>query len=301
MIKNTKNEVLIEYYASLIFEVKLKTMKTILLTAVFLLMPFSLIAQQTDLKTGGNYYFDFLSKSELDSLAVDIVDSEFDFNQAKNYLNGTDYKITIKKIVGNRVYFTFWNFLAANDNIDEVINGSSSLSQKSQTNKDSNGTRATYILPVEVFKQSTKPYYNRVVWRVGAFTVPFKLRLEKFAFDSNVNLGVNLGAKIRFSRKVKSSYALEPILGISLASIKLDGENSTAFESTTLSAFSSNLGVLMHLTESINMGLTCGLDFLSNNDQQKYRWIHNGKPWLGIGINVALGNNDEIDGKVSSN
>ncbi|WP_332027550.1 hypothetical protein [Kaistella sp.] len=275
-------------------------MKRILLT-IFFPFSFFVFGQQTDLKTGGNYYFDFMSKSELDSLEADVIDSNFSLTHAKEFLNGTDYKLTIKKIVGNKVYFTYWQFVEANTNHDSIINGSSNVRPKSLTNKDSKGTRVTYTLPVEIFKEATMPYYNRVVWRVGAFTIPFKLRFDGFAFDPNVNLGVNVGAKIRWNRKLKSGFALEPIFGISLSSIKLDNENSTTLESTTLSAFSTNIGVLTHVSESINIGITCGLDNLSNNDQKKYKWIHNAKPWLGVGINLAFGNNAENDGRENGN
>lgn len=145
------------------------------------------------------------------------------------------------------------------------------------------------------------PLYDKIEWRVGGYTVPFKLRFGEFNFDSNVNIGTNLGAKIRYNREVENGFAFEPIIGFGLASIKMDDTNSKALTATNISAFTLNTGVLFHINSSINLGLTWGYDWISHNDQINYNWKHNGKGWLGIGINVAFTKEDKNEQKSNKN
>ena len=138
-------------------------------------------------------------------------------------------------------------------------------------------------------------------YRVGVFTVPYKLRLSSFSFDANVNLGANLGVKFRWNRRIENGFSFEPIFGVGLASIKLDKDNSLSTEPTNVSAFTINTGVLLHLTSLINVGLTYGFDNISQNDQNNYKWKYQGKGWLGIGINVSFGNQGSNTGNSQGN
>ncbi|WP_449400866.1 hypothetical protein [Chryseobacterium wanjuense] len=160
--------------------------------------------------------------------------------------------------------------------------------------------RRTYSLSTEEFRNITEPVYNRIEWRFGVYTVPFKLRFGGFSFDANVNLGTNIGAKIRMNREVEKGFALEPIFGFGIASIKLDTSNSSTSSGTNVSAFTINTGVLIHITSAINVGITYGFDNISKNDQDLYQWKYNGKGWLGLGINVSLNNQSDNTGDARS-
>ena len=255
-------------------------MRTIILPILLLICSIGW-GQQTDkeLIEKGNYYFEYVSVQEASTLEViSDLDKSFNLKSIKEEVNGSKYRITVLRTDDNLVHFVFWRF--EDDKINKKINNA----------PPHHDSRIIYTLSKDEFKKSTKPLYNRVEWRVGIFTVPFKLRFKDFNFDANVNIGTNIGAKIRFNREMQNGFSVEPILGIGLASIKLDDSNSTTGSATNVSAFSINTGLLFHITEEINLGLTYGFDNISSTDQNKYNWKHNGRGWLGIGINLAFSN-----------
>jgi len=277
-----------------------------LTTLIFLFLGIGIIqAQDMEIKKKGNYYFDYL---QIDS--IENNSSLFTTNKAEvlKLLVGTSYIVNVKQIKKNRVYFVFGKFTKAdlNNKINKLIFSTtkrdtsipkSNNSPRNENNIDqSPDTRTIYSLPLEVFRESTSPYYNRIEYRVGVYTVPFKLRFSSFSFDANVNLGTNLGAKIRINRRVENGFALEPIFGFGLSSIKLDETNSTKTEPTNISAFTLNTGVLIHITNNINVGLTYGIDNISQSDQNNYNWKYQNKGWLGLGINIAFNNQSNNTG-----
>lgn len=278
---------------------------------------------QEEIRVDGNYYLNYPSKENLNSFK-----NETDLNQKaalsgiQSEIEGSKFRIKVISITNGNVNFIFGNF-DKKTNLQEKINNqfpienikSNSIKKleeifanhqndeglknligeiSNNSSKVIDGKKTVYSLPLDNFKLSTKPLYNRVDWRVGVYTVPFKLRFGDFNFDANVNLGANIGGKFRWNREVENGLALEPIFGFGLASIQLDESNSSTASATNVSAFTINTGVLIHITNVINVGLTYGFDNISKNDQNNYNWKYNGKGWLGIGINIAFsgqGNN----------
>lgn len=247
-------------------------------------MPFwagVVLGQKKELVVNGNYFLD-------NSINIESIDTKSNnlFLSNIETFKGKRYRLSVKAIEDRLVYFRFWEF-----NNDTTLN--KSINGKSNS--------IVYDLPLNDFNRLVSPLYDRIEWRVGAYTVPFKLRFGEFNFDSNVNLGTNLGAKIRCNREVENGLAFEPIIGFGLASIKMDDTNSKALTATNISAFTLNTGVLFHINSSINLGLTWGYDWISHNDQINYNWKHNGKGWLGIGINVAFTKEDKNEQKSNKN
>ncbi|AXT19350.1 hypothetical protein D7030_12960 [Flavobacteriaceae bacterium AU392] len=151
----------------------------------------------------------------------------------------------------------------------------------------------THELSIEDFNNYTTryDYYKRFKGvRAGFFTVPFKLRFgDEFDFEQNVNLGMNIGGQIRISRKLDDKWLIEPTLGIGLATVSLNPENSDLIgeDNRTASAFSISGGLVIHFTKSVNLGLQYGWDHLGNSDRE-VNWIFDRKPWLGVGINIGF-------------
>ncbi|KPE51943.1 hypothetical protein AOB46_06905 [Chryseobacterium indologenes] len=253
---------------------------------------------QEDIKTGGNYYFNYpVAEGLLDFKNETVIKEGSSLESVRNEIEGSVFNIHVQNIKKDRVYFIFGNFLGNVSGLETKINRNNAASVP-DTKSD---YKTVYSLPLADFKDNTRPLYNIVDWRVGVFTVPFKLRLSEFSFDANVNLGANLGAKFRMNRKIKNGFSLEPIVGFGLASIKLDESNSKASESTNTSAFTINTGLLIHVNNSINVGFTYGFDHIGKNDQNNYDWKYNGKGWLGLGINVAFSSQNDNTGSSVSN
>jgi len=261
-------------------------MKTNVLVLFLLGWAGMVFGQENEIKKDGNYYFNHISLNDLKSFTNESkTEKSLDIQVIKELFAGTKYKITVNKIDGKIVYFRFWKF--SDDTINKIINNPAGVKSDA---------RAEYSLSLDDFKNNTKPLFNRIDWRVGIYTVPIKIRLKEFSFDGNVNLGTSLGAKIRFNREIEHGFALEPILGVGLASIKLDESNSMAVNSTNVSAFTINTGVLIHITNGINVGLTYGFDHISRKDQNNYNWTYNCKGWFGVGINVTFNNQTDNKG-----
>lgn len=130
----------------------------------------------------------------------------------------------------------------------------------------------------------------------GFYSVPFKLRFNNFDFEQELNLGLSIGLQYRLSRKLNDRWIIEPNFGIGLAKINLNSKNSNVSEARTASAFSISSGLILHFSKTINLGCFVGWDFLSNEDAN-INWVHNGKPWLGIGINIGFNISKSKDSK----
>lgn len=291
---------------------------------LFLLGWAGLAFAQEEIKVDGNYYFNYPSKENLNAFSNETdLNQKTTLSEIKSEIEGSRFRVKVISITGGSVYFIFGDFDVPD--LQEKINNQftpenientyfkklEEIFSNHQNDKDlqklmgklSNnsskivsGKKGVYSLPLDKFILSTKPLYNRVDWRVGVYTVPFKLRFGDFNFDANVNLGANIGAKIRWNREIENSFALEPIFGFGLASIQLDESNSSTASATNVSAFTVNTGVLIHITNTINVGLTYGFDNISKNDQNNYNWKYNGKGWLGIGINISFSGQENNTG-----
>lgn len=258
--------------------------KIILITIVIGFVIQSRGQEQKEIIKEGNYFFDFPSSESLKNLRnLSNLNKSTTIDSIKEEVSGTKYRVTVKAEKDKTIEFIFWQFKDTAKHINKMINNA-------DPEYDS---RVTYTLSENEFKEVTKILYDRVEWRVGFFTVPFKLRISNFDFESNLNLGTNIGGKIRWNREVEDGLKFEPILGIGLSSIKLDESNSTITSSSNLSAITINAGLLTHISKDINLGLLLGFDYLANKDQTKYGWIYNGKGWIGLGINVSFSTESE--------
>ncbi|GGX08754.1 hypothetical protein [Aquimarina muelleri] len=163
-----------------------------------------------------------------------------------------------------------------------------------------NNSSIQHIMVREVFNKYTDPIYScfRGV-RAGFYTIPFKIRIDNFDFEQNINFGMNIGFQFRFNKKIEDSWLYEPSIGIGISSINLNSKNSNVSEERTASAFSSSIGLILHFDKNINIGLFSGMDFLGNSDIEA-DWKYNKKIWFGIGVNIGF-SLSESKGESSNN
>ncbi len=227
------------------------------------------------------------------------------FNQDETIQYKTNHKVKVIEVdtVNEIVKFIYYKF-NKNDSATNLINEKyysiknpeveELFNFKNINNNDNEAlnTQIIHLLSIKKFNNYTRKYnyYQRFrSVRAGFFTVPFKLRLNDFDFEQNVNLGMNIGFQFRISKKFDDKWLLEPTLGIGLATVSLNPENSNLIgeDNRTASAFSISGGLVIHFTNNINLGLQYGWDHLGNNDRE-VNWIFDRKPWLGIGINIGF-------------
>jgi len=236
----------------------------------------------------------------------------FSFSQEKTYLieNGqyyftktlnnsiSDEKIT-NKLIGN--------FEIKKKHIVQIVNyDSKNVSFRYLTFTDEklkkiyNEDNETLTMSIEDFSFYTNKYLSRFrEWKVGAYTVPIRIRSknENFEFESNLSLGANIAKGINFSRYNDVGY-VELSFGISLTKVDLTEDNSDIktvnpdLNTLSQSALTTSFGLAVHLAKNVNFGLFYGWDFLEGSDQEKLKWIHNKKPWVGFGINISFNSNE---------
>lgn len=255
-----------------------------------LLWGISMLGQTENVEVGGNYYFkNYPSVTlptflKIDDFSSPRTSSSFDF-KVKN--SRQDYKITVISIDDNSIVtFKYWRF-TANASLETSFNGV-------------NG-ELIYSMPLSEFKKMMGVYYDKYVWKVGFFTVPYKLRFKTFNFESDINVGANLSCKYRLDRKSENGLAIQPLIGIGITKINLDESNSKITSPGTASAFSINSGIIINITEKVNFGVFYGFDYLADKDNSKYDWIHNGNGWLGLGLNITFSEEDKNKASSGSN
>lgn len=254
-------------------------MKKLLIIAV-LLFGINSFGQENQIIKEGNYFIN----NSIGSTNF-VINSSLASKQNSSSLKNSNYILSVKGIEDDVVYFKFWDF------------------DTEAKNKDVNGESndIIYSMSLKDFKKATSVYFNKVEWKIGVFTVPFKLRFNDFNFESNINIGTNIGAKIRADRRKEKGFAIEPLLGIGLSAITLNIDNSNIESTSNLSAFSINGGIIFHITDKVNLGAILGFDYLSGNDQNKYNWIHNGNGWLGLGLNITFSTGTQNSGQAENN
>jgi hypothetical protein len=227
---------------------------------VFILTNYCL-AQET-IKPSGNYFF---TKNRFESLSqqralADTTSAPVDIYRT--------HKIRVEKVDSQNVYYTYWKFDKPEDSA--IYNDK------------------VFVLPLEEFNDITAIRYNRRKgWRVGVYTVPFRLRGigEDFDFESSLSLLANLvwGYGNEYEPVSKWDFSV----GIGLTGAKLTSKNSNVLADRTANAFTTSAGAVYKFNDYANIGAFVGFDFLGSSDKE-VAWKYNKKPWLGVGINIAF-------------
>jgi len=179
-------------------------------------------------------------------------------------------KVTLLYELNDLIYFQYWHF------------EDPELKVKLNANK-------IFSLPKTDFEKLTIPLYSRYKGaNVGTYTIPFRLRgigSSEFDFESTLSLQTNV--VFGFGTRYKKESWFDASMGIGLSGININSKNSKATDERTASAFTISIGGLVRPSKFANLGIFMGWDFLAQNDRE-VDWIYNGKPWLGIGINVSF-------------
>ncbi|WP_290801632.1 hypothetical protein [Flavobacterium sp.] len=261
-------------------------MKTIKYSFFILFLPMILFSQNEDyLIENGQYYF---TKTLNNSVAQEKLNDKS---------ISTDFEIKKKhivRVVSFDSHTVSYRYLTFNDDdLKKIYNNDDQI----------------FEMSIEDFSYYTNKYINRFRnWKVGAYTVPIRIRSKdnNFEFESNLSLGANITKGVNFSRYGDHGYA-DFSFGISLTKVNLNENNSDLKnvnpELNTLaqSALTTSLGLTIHLDKNVNFGIFYGWDFLEGSDQEKLKWIHNKKPWLGFGINVSFNANDSSNTSEKTN
>jgi hypothetical protein len=193
-------------------------------------------------------------------------------------------KISVLYEIKDTIYFKYWNFKDDSTSIKEY------------------NSSKIFKVPKNEFTQLTTPLYR--IYKganVGAYSIPFRLRGiggDNFDFESSLSLQANLVFGFG-SQKVKSSW-FDASLGIGVTGVNLNNKNSLVTEDRTASALTVSLGALFKPAPFANIGIFLGRDYLGQKDSE-VKWVHDGKTWLGLGINVSFNEIKTDNSKKSGN
>lgn len=125
--------------------------------------------------------------------------------------------------------------------------------------------------------------------QLAVTTVPFKLRLKNFDFYSSQTLGLALN----FRKKpfTKSDFYINGLFGLNLSFVNLDSFTTKGIVSgqpiNNVGVLSPMAGVVFEF-HKVQLGFMLGFDLMNKSNLDKYKWIYNGKPWLGIGLGISI-------------
>lgn len=122
---------------------------------------------------------------------------------------------------------------------------------------------------------------------VGTVITPIKLRNNPFDFSKDITIGTTFGVKYTLNQDKQA--AVDCLIGVGISSVSLDSfaTHGRTMDNIDLLAFTSSIGVVLELGNA-QIGVFLGIDFISNENQIKYDWIYQGKPWVSFGIGFSM-------------
>lgn len=146
-------------------------------------------------------------------------------------------------------------------------------------------------------KITPRGYYGP---QLAVTTVPFKIRLKDFDFYTSQTLG--LGLNFKYKPFTSLDLYVNALGGLNLTLVNLD---SFSTRGVVAGQPINNVGVLTPMVglvfqlRNFQVGFMGGVDLMNKINRDKYQWIYNGRPWLGIGLGITILNINE--GKIKEN
>jgi len=236
------------------------------------------------------YHKNYSFNTEIPIEELKIKNNTLEFESNFNYeesLNGQRFKVIGKD--KKYVYIRIFDYRTK-----KTVESSNQLKYvKGKNNK-------YFRIKNEFFESSTDKIYPIYAGEnFGVVTIPFKIRLGNDDFETNVNIGLNLGFKYRLNRKVEDRWILQPNIGIGLSDIPLNERNSNVEEAENRAAMSLSMGLLLNISKDVNLGVFYGFDRL-NKANQSVNWKYQNKGWLGFGINIGFTSNKSSTSEIKN-
>lgn len=208
------------------------------------------------------------------SVPVKIV-SELNFKDSiLNVKKG--HRITYLYDLGENAHFKYWPFAKGD-----------SLSIKTYNN-DGRGD-LIFSMKRSEFERLVRPLYKRYKGiSYGMSSVPFKIR-SNGQNDSSLETSASLQVNIisGFGSIYREESWLYFSLGLGMAQINLNSQNSNVSENRTASALTYSLGLMVNPFKYTSVGLFIGQDKLGETDSG-VNWTYDRQSWVGFGVSVNL-------------
>ncbi|HEX2630014.1 MAG TPA: hypothetical protein VHM26_13405 [Chitinophagaceae bacterium] len=135
-----------------------------------------------------------------------------------------------------------------------------------------------------------KGYYGS---QLAATTIPFKIRVQNFDFYTSQTLGLALNFKWKVA--LKHDFYFNWLTGLNFSLNNLDSFSTRGIVNdqpiNNVGALSPMTGFVFQL-KNVQAGLMIGIDLMNKQNMNKYHWVYNARPWIGIGLGISIISND---------
>lgn len=262
---------------------------------------FTLVSYSQDIKNLGKSFF---MKQNYHALLCDAVGNDTTISPAPlertfvvviEAMSSIGYVISVPKFtVSDRKDELNAKFVAcpAIPEVTEIKNVDGSIKVAAQSAQSEK--KLYFLIPYKVFDKVCEKPISKHSFTVGIPTIPAKLRFGNggkgsdpryFRFESNLSLGLSGGWKYSFGEDNK--YAINTLLGFTIASVAVDSitTKGKVNSNTSAASFSPHFGFVFDF-QNFQFGFYSGVDFLYGEPNQ--HWVYRNQPWLGIGIGYSL-------------
>lgn len=175
-----------------------------------------------------------------------------------------------------------------------------SIGKNPNLNKNTNNDKAYYyndkLFQISLSDYKTYAVDNEVSDRIsfGVLILPFKYRLQNGAnFENKFNLNTAMSCLLsnRFNQNLKVYFQG----GAGFGAVNLNSDNASGIPLGTTENIETitGFGGLMVDYKGIQTGIYFGADKINNNS--KYNWQSQGKPWVSIGIGFKVFTISKLD------
>lgn len=255
-------------------------MKKLLLSIFAILIALNSVAQNA--KLDGVYKFVQSSKlKECDALGTP---------SATDQTVNSNWRFHIERIMLNNdlvISFGKWNFDPKDPANLSVLEAGNKQLNTTYRGSQTNNVAKFFLLTDAEFRLSCKEVEPKVNFVVGTASTVIKYRPGSSTVNSEIgndlNIGVMFGFRINHSQRI-NHYLLG---GFNVGSIKLT-PSTTGNAITNESNVSSLAPTVSYVIEidKFQIGAFGGIDILSGSVYKS--WVYRGRPWIGVGIGIAI-------------
>jgi hypothetical protein len=255
-------------------------MKVLLLS--FFAMMLALNSMSQIIKLDGVYKFVQATKlKECDVLG---------FTSATEQVINSGWRFHIERKMPNNdlvISFGKWSFNPKDKNNLNVIETENKQLNTTYRGSQANSVTKFFLLPVAEFSLRCKEVEPKVNFVVGTASTVIKYRPGSSTVNSEIGNDLNIGAMFGF--RINHSQRINHYLlgGFNVGSIKLTPSTTVNFitNESNVSSLAPTVAYVIEI-DKFQIGAFSGIDILSGSVYKN--WVYRGRPWIGIGIGIAI-------------
>ena len=223
--------------------------------------------------------------NKITGVSPDTINKKGDFYVKENVI----YRIQSVDVINDKLIFYALDYNQTTNSEDKGTNNDKAFYYNDKLLEMKLSDYKSYAFDVEIA--------DRVSF--GILTLPFKYRLQKGAsFENKLNL--NTVISLLLNSSLNQNTKIYAQFGAGFGTVNLNTDNAPKITAGTTEDIETitGFGGIMFEYKKIQTGIYLGFDKINNNN--KYDWQSQGKPWisLGIGFKIFTISKDNADNKI---